>query len=100
MTVKVMVLALGIAGAGAGTAAVCWTDSASAGCGTAAGDNGLPRSGSAPNKITNPKSMPESVPATIGMTIPRRCFLGVGFKGLVRSSAFINRAKARISISA
>jgi hypothetical protein len=44
--------------------------------------------------------MPESVPATIGMTIPRRCFLGVGFKGLVRSSAFINRAKARISISA
>jgi hypothetical protein len=35
--------------------------------------------------------MPESVTATIGKKPARRCFLGVGIKGLVRSSACINR---------
>jgi hypothetical protein len=54
------------------------------------GDNDLPRSGTAPNKMINPEKTPE-IPAAIGKTIPRRCCLGVGFKGLVRSSTCINR---------
>jgi hypothetical protein len=44
--------------------------------------------------------MPESVPATIGKTIPRRCFLGVGFKGLDIGVHQVAFAKARISIAA
>jgi len=91
MTVKVMVLGVGAVNAGGDDGDFCCgTESARAGCDAGAGDNGLARSRPAANRIAKPERTPQTAPATIGNTSRRRCFLGAGFKGLVRSSAFIN----------